>query len=344
MAIMSSCVDKITMLTVVNKDGSCRREITFKSDSTEMKGNKTEREHLANVLADKNWQKQWQMLKKTNGEDSTLLCKASRDFSTIEEMKEQYPLQVKGRPIVKDCRLESHFKWFYTDYTFTETYTDFSANFKVPASKYMEKDEADFWFTGSPNIYEGYSGSEMYYYMENISQKCNKWLSANIIYDTVELMADNYDSIQGITVSRAELLAKRDSLIDYALQNGLLFENTDIKRETIFNNFFHTNCFVAVFNKDSHFKSLLDTMFEDRYGDLMTLEVGYLLTMPDAEVVDYGNGKIKEGAIAYRLTGLHLLSKDYTISATFRSTNLWAYIVSVLIIIIAIGCWVMRRN
>ena len=45
----------------------------------------------------------------------------------------------------------------------------------------------------------------------------------------------------------------------------------------------------------------------------------------------------------YPFTGERLIPQDYTITATSRKTNLWACILSVLIILLAIGSLLYRQ-
>ncbi|MBO7597282.1 MAG: hypothetical protein J6T70_09590, partial [Bacteroidales bacterium] len=58
------------------------------------------------------------------------------------------------------------------------------------------------------------------------------------------------------------------------------------------------------------------------------------------EVTDSGNGYLSDGVITYILSGERLIPADYTITATSRQTNIWAYVVTIIVIILAIGSWV----
>ena len=64
--------------------------------------------------------------------------------------------------IKASSQLEKHFKWFYTDYTFTETFAnEDSTLFPIPLSQFLSADTASFWFTGQPNLTRSLSGAEM---------------------------------------------------------------------------------------------------------------------------------------------------------------------------------------
>jgi hypothetical protein len=55
-------------------------------------------------------------------------------------------------------------------------------------------------------------------------------------------------------------------------------------------------------------------------------------------------GKVDGNVISYRFSGERLLPHDYVISATSRVTHVWAYIATLLVIILAIGSFFCRRK
>ena len=61
-------------------------------------------------------------------------------------------------------------------------------------------------------------------------------------------------------------------------------------------------------------------------------------------VVDAGTGVCRDGIIYYAFTGERLIPHDYVITATSRVTNVWAFIVTLLIILLAIGSFFYRRK
>ena len=67
------------------------------------------------------------------------------------------------------------------------------------------------------------------------------------------------------------------------------------------------------------------------------------LVMP-GHVIDGGMGKVDGNVIHYRFSGERLLPHEYVISATSRVIHIWAYIVTILVIIIAIGSFIYRRK
>jgi hypothetical protein len=53
-------------------------------------------------------------------------------------------------------------------------------------------------------------------------------------------------------------------------------------------------------------------------------------------VIDAGTGHCRDNVIVYALTGERLIPHDYAITATSRVTHIWAYLLTLLIILAAI--------
>ena len=79
----------------------------------------------------------------------------------------------------------------------------------------------------------------------------------------------------------------------------------------------------------------IDTHYT-KHGHIMELFLDYDLVMP-GKVTDAGMGLYDGEVIHYRLTGERLIPGPYTITATSRVTNIWAFIVTFLIVLLAVG-------
>ncbi|MBO6030387.1 MAG: hypothetical protein J6Q22_02855, partial [Prevotella sp.] len=55
-------------------------------------------------------------------------------------------------------------------------------------------------------------------------------------------------------------------------------------------------------------------------------------------------GVIEGNLIRYKFSGERLIPHPYVISATSRVTNVWAFIVTFLVILLAIGSFLYRRR
>ena len=359
--IAASCKNKDDrMLTVINEDGTCSREYTFHS-TQQWLGIPPEEDY--DSIVDKTWERSWSVL----GADSVrypvplteaqldsmqaldlskplgnmLMVHVKKDYKSVEEMSAEiyradrsHLIKVEG--IKASSKLEKRFKWFYTDYTFTETFANTDSTlFPIPLSRFVSADTASFWFTGQPDLTQGLSGAEQKEMLDGIEKKMDQWANANWFYETCNVIIENYDQVQNPPVSKERFVSVRDSLV---MQPCVLNANEgDGMKENI------TAQIDKAFPSDAYTQFLHS--YEsglEQYGPL-SFGTSYDLVMP-GRVLDAGMGQYDGDVIHYRLGGERMIPGDYTITATSRVTNIWAFIVTLLVILLAIGSFFYLRK
>lgn len=356
--IMASCKNKDDrMLTVINEDGTCSREYTFHTTQQWLSASPDED---YDSIVDKTWERSWSVL----GVDSVrypvplteaqldsmqeldlskplgnlLMVHAKKEYQSVEEMSanlyrpEQHHL-VKAEGIKATSKLEKRFKWFYTDYTFTETFTcEDSTLFPIPLSRFLSADTVSYWFTGQPDMVQGLSGAEAKELLDGIEKKINQWTNANWFYEICNLIIANYDKIQNPPVSKERFSSVRDSLVmQPCVLNAVEADSTFSQVESILHTDVYTN-FLKTYEGGTA-----------QYEQLLSFGAPYDLVMPGT-VTDAGMGQYDGNVIHYRLGGERMIPGSYTINASSRVTNVWAFIVTILVILIAIGTFVFRKK
>jgi hypothetical protein len=350
------------MLTIINADGTCSREYTFRT-TQQWLGIPPEEDY--DSIVDKTWERTWSII----GADSVrypvplteaqldamqeqdlskplgnmLMVHAKKNYKSVGEMSaeifrsEDYHLK-RAEDIKANSKLEKRFRWFYTDYTFTETfaYSD-STLFPIPLSEYLSADTASFWFTGQPDLTRGLTGSEQKDILDGIEEKVEKWTNANWFTEIYKAIAENYDSIQNPPVSKEEFVRKCKVLVKQPEQMKLLPEHYGTKGGigTVFREYFQTDVY------DQFIESYDGRL--DLYIQLFSFAPSYDLVMPGT-VTDAGMGEYDGKVIHYRLSGGRMVPGVYTITATSRKVNVWPCVASCLIIILAIGSFLYRRR
>ena len=318
----------IDMNTIIHADGTCRREICFKADSVALaNGSINAHSNVLDILNDNSW---------TYEVQDTSWVKAYRDFSSPDEMAEAMPLQVAGQQVKSKAKLEKQFRWFYTDYIYTETFESIAPTFVIPLTNYMEKDMADFWLTGTPDVMKGYSGLEMKDYLDSMEDAYMHFVNANILNDLMDVLAEHYNDITKAPVSKEEFLASKSELIERADKTST--DVLDFEPEKLLVETFKTEAYNQALKEDS----VISEAWEQRqniYVSLLMLDVDYQLTMPGGiiEIYKCGDGVFRDGELHYRLNGMRLLAPCYTIKATSSGKNNWALYLSLAIILLAIG-------
>ena len=310
----------IDMNTIIHADGTCRREICFKADSVALaNGSINAHSNVLDILNDNDW---------TYEVQDTSWVKAYRDFSSPDEMAEAMPLQVAGQQVKSKAKLEKQFRWFYTDYIYTETFESIAPTFVIPLTNYMEKDMADFWLTGTPDVMKGYSGLEMKDYLDSMEDAYMHFVNANILNDLMDVLAEHYDDITKAPVSKEEFLASKSELIEQADKTS-----TDVL------NFEPEKLLVETFKTEAYNQALKDVpviseAWEQRqnvYVSLLMLDVDYQLTMPGGiiEIYKCGDGVFRDGELHYRLNGMRLLAPwlNLSLAIVFLAIGLCIYMV-----------------
>ena len=363
--LITSCNDDSSMLTIINEDGTCSREMSFHpypqavmapvDQSIENDGLHfgSDWERTWSVMGDSTrhvcpiTEAQWDSLQKVFPNSyvrSHILMHTKRDFSSVAEMSDSLT-KVVNHLFKATASLDKHFKWFYTDYVYTETYTltNIQQLFPIPLDRFVSADTASYWFTGQPNLAEDLTGSEQKELLDGIESKISQWMNANTFdYIYTYIAHVFWKDIKNPPVNNAQFLANKDSIVmSQAVANMKIFDELEPVAK-ILKDYYHTDAFQPIFSEDRHWDRILDHQYMSlKY--LMWMKPQLNLVMP-GRVIDGGMGKVDGNVIRYRFSGERLLPHDYVISATSRVTHVWAYIATILVIILTIGSFINRRK
>lgn len=335
--LLCSCEDRMILHTVIEPDGSCTRALTYKVDPcvSDLHDDST-RVHIDYAVANDGT---WIRTEEASQTDSfASYITLTRSFDSVEEMSGQLPLQINGQSIAPQCRLDKRFRWFYTEYTFTETYPSLSGFFKVPFDGFLDEEEARFWLTGEPDLFAGYSGYAMKEIMDNLETEFYAWVGANMLSELLDLMVEYPSLYEGAGITAERLTADRDSLIVYGHKQGLTINNFE-HVDSLLNMFYGTDVFTGFSKKEAN--SDIKSAFDEHTLPLVeinTLSIDYQLDMPGQKIIHAGMGVQKDRSVSpghvglnYQLRSISLLMPDYTITATTRSVNIWAFVVTILL-------------
>ena len=363
--LITSCDNESNMLTIINEDGTCSREMSFHPNPKSVMAPLDEPIENDGLHFNSDWERtwsvvgdsvrhacpmteaQWDSLRKVFPKQdvgSHILMHTNRHFKSVAEMSDSLTKVV--RHLFKaTASLDKHFKWFYTDYIYTETYaiTDMQQMFPIPLDKFVSADTASYWFTGQPNLAEDLTGSEQKELLDGIESKISKWMNANT-FDYIYTYIANvfWKDIKNPPVSKEEFLVNKNSIImSPAVENMKIFDEPE-QVAKILKDYYHTDAFEPLFSEDHHWDRILDHQYNSLQY-LMWMKPQLNLVMPGS-VIDGGMGKVDGNAIRYRFSGERLLPHEYVISATSRVTHVWAYVATLLIILLAIGSFVYKRR
>ena len=362
--LLASCSqESATMRTIVNTDGSCEREI-WTSPNLSKEG-EAETENV--FVIDSTWTVGWsyrgdtvihhepltaarydsirqdlQRQQINKQVRDTVVSHAHRHFASVEEMAQASPFRLDGKPLCPTIKLEKRFRWFYTYYYYTETYPSQASMFSQPITNFMSEREAQFWFCGQPDLTAGESGAEAKGRLDELEERVGRWLNANLMYDACEAIVRHYDVVPSNSVSKTQFLALRDSLVRQASEAK--FPIDEEMMMTLLRNTFHTDAFSPLL-ADSAIVGREMEQKTNSYLQLLMLKADYEVVMPGRIIS--GNAFSAEGSSShFRLTGERLIPGDFTLEVVSRDRHLWAFLLTALIVVLAIASyfWHGRRS
>lgn len=364
--LLTSCRDNDSrMLTIINEDGTCSREMSFHPDATSALTPQNEPIQNDCMHFGFDWERSWSVVGDSvrhpapmteaqwdslrlvfpNQPISTkILMHAKRNFHNVSEMSDSLT-RVVNDLFKATASFEKHFKWFYTDYVYQETLaiTDIERYFPVPLNRFVSADTASYWFTGQPNLAEGLTGAEQKELLDEIEPNISRWFNACSMSYVCDFIANvHYDEVKNPPVTKEQFLVLKDSIVmSPAVRNMDLFGSIN-QISKILEDFFHSNAYTPLFNDTARWENRLENKYRGyQYLVMMAPALDYV--MP-GKVIDGGDGKVEGNVIHYRFSGERLIPHPYVISITSRVTNVWAFIVTFLIILIALSSLLFRRK
>ncbi|MFT3903412.1 MAG: hypothetical protein QM727_09575 [Niabella sp.] len=341
--LLTSCNNNDDMTTIVNGDGSCERIFSSKVSDEFIKGDTSDHPFPVNL---KGWTINWKAkdgelrthwpFKNWQGEKGDSLFRVtaiiSKRFAFVRELSDSFRFKhdYPWADIRISPALEKKFRWFYSYYTYREVFSGLPVKPPVPINRYLTKEEAGYWFTGQPDITRGMNGVEAKDLLDDIEAKANKWFMHNLFEFQYATLLGNLSLFPG-SPDRKLMLEKKDSVFARSYDD---FVNADIRIGIALNKYFQTKAFNPLLdNKDERMKRIIEPEGVERFSRYFEAHINYKLIMP-GELLR-SNGVLTGDTLSWKVDAYRLLNGDYTIEASSKKTNIWAWILSVFIILAA---------
>lgn len=343
---MTSCGTYYRMVSQINSDGSMYREVYAYGDSAFLAGDRTHNPFLFRL--DPEWElDNLDSVVKFNcwGDEEKWNVKAGRTYSTVgsgsfgalDGKEYMHPLAVPAE------KLRKSFRWFYTYYQYTATYSELPDKGPVPLEKYLTKEEQRIWFRGDAEALNGLNGIEQNNKLDDIEAKFWKWYNRS----QYEL---SYEAILHFVTQKGDTAFVRQ-LADWKEPiYGKYFSGKDTGDEgspekvcNYLDEFSRTDYFSDLYKTDG--KSM-DELFEKRgqVAEVFGYAVQFELSMP-GRVISTNAALQKDGSLIWKVDAFRLLDSDYTLAAESRTVNYWAFGVTLLFLVFIGGCcWKMYKR
>lgn len=342
MLALASCSTNYRMVTRISEDGKMHREVYAQADSAFMAGNRSNNPFLFQL--DNEWTVQTlDSCIKVDffGKKENLNVKVARTVDALGNISFFSPKEKWMLPLaVPQERLEKHFRWFYTYYTYTCDFPEIKDKGPIPMDKYLSKHEQAFLFQGDMSACQGMNGMELKEELEDVEGKFMAWLyhtQFELSYHVVEhFLQKNGDTTY--------LPRVRD-------EKGEIFETDKKRREDwecspeyvcgLLDKHYDTTDFSALYKANE--KEMQQSYDEACITmELFGYQIKFELAMPGKLLS--ANTVLKENdRLLWKVDAYRLLGEKYVLEAESRTMNVWAFVVTGFLIVLA-GYGFMRKN
>lgn len=338
----TACSTHFRMTTRVHRDGTVERTVYALADSAFRAGDRSSTPFL--FLLDANWQVAYLdsfELFDSFGEQQKVNVKVSRVMKNSEEMLFFTPQKEWMRPLIAPReKLEKHFRWFYTYYTYSCRFEEITEKGPVSMDKYLTKQEQRFLFQGDMSGCLAMNGVELSEKLNQLATQFQQWL-----YQTqFELSYGVIEKFLGTLPDTARLSQiRKDKAVIFA-QDKTLKEELDFSPELIcklLDEQYGGNFFTEMYRTSG---KAMDGEFEKqcRVVELFASQIKFELTMPGKLV--FANNQLSEGEqLIWKVDGYRLLPGEYVLKAESRTTNIWAFCLAGLFLLFIGYVWIRRK-
>lgn len=345
-------------LTVINSDGSCYKLIESIADSAFIVGD-TAKSNPFGVKLDTSWSISWSYITPdyknnwplkswkwdTTHKDQPLKVRAKQYYNSVEEMAEKFRFSKdhKWYTIIPLYKFEKKFRWFYTYYAYSELYPKIKTFDKVPFDKHLTKEEAEFWFNGNLDLIKGMNGIEIKEETKRVEDSFNLWFEHNIWEEEMTILLENYHLLKDPPVTKENLSTMKDSLFEFFQLKKNDKEFKDQGLGLFLDKFYKTGVFTELSQREGNpLKAYEDSIGKDEFMKYFETSIDYNLIMP-GKIVTTENAINHGDTLKFNLDAYRMTYKDYEIKATSRKTNTWAFWVTGIMVLLAIGSYFVKK-
>lgn len=328
--LASSCVSYHYMTTDIHRDLSFDRTVYAGADSSDLADNGGRGAFMFSV--DSLWsifrlEKPFSVV--ADGENVLMNVSATRHFNSFSE-KCFVPAspEMEGNPLLfPQENVSRKFRWFFTEYRYNAVYAGIDS-LPVPLDRYLSTEEQRN-FLLKVVVPEGSNGVELYNSLDKINTSFSRWINANVF--TVA-----YGAIKGFLPPEqlAAAESEKEKVFSSMTQGDMLgwtpeefcrqFDSL-MAGEPFFHEVYvrNSSAIDSAYHESEKVLEYFSLSFENR------VNLPGKVVRTDAPVLD-------DGTPVWKVDCYRLLYSDYELDAVSRETNIWAIVLTFIILAAAI--------
>jgi hypothetical protein len=338
-----SCSTNYRIVTTIRPDGACLREIYAQGDSAFLTGDWSKNPYLFRL--DSTW-KITPLGADYSGEYNV---KISKLFRSLDEISAGLQFEEDLRPVVAPKEsLRKHFRWFYTYYSFKTVYPVIPARIPVSINDYLNKSEQKLWFQGDYSACAGLNGLELKDEMDAIEKRFWEWYARNIYESDFEAICE-FEKLSGNNQSVSRIQTVKDTLFQ-ALFKEFSFEKNSIETIYIYKELdkqLNTEYFSDQYkNNWQQIDNLItekEKYLENLTNQLFDKEIEYTLIMP-GNLISTNAPVSQQDTLVWKVNALRFTADDYELMAESRTTHLWAFVLTFLLVLLSVYCLIKVKR
>jgi len=317
--LMTACGDmEIKYFTRINPDGSIFKIVEAIGDSAKVFNNPFPFE------LNSQWQIEYSSIIDSIDGDTLFIASAQRTFSSWAEVQATLYRDVDTLGCENIAAVYSkHFKWFYTYHAYEEVFLKKFPFSNLSIDTFLSPEQYAHLVLGDTTVTENCSEKEKKVFEEQAEEQFFQFLATSVSDEFIRIL-DNYSNAHGIELDRENLKSEIEQLIlssdDSDIEIDELCQQADILNKSTWIQEAYN---AGVFNEFS--KSLDHLIF---LGDGRTIkteiEVPGLLYDSNAHVINNNTAE-------WQFNDNMFQYKDYVTQVKYRTVNLWAIILSVIL-------------
>lgn len=300
--------------TAVQRDGSVIRTI-------ETKGGEASDLFELGLPVDSSWS----LTERTeiSEEDTVVYQIATRRFQTAGEMNQVFGCESDSLSRLRFCAtLEQDFRWFHSFWTYTETYQSYFPFQKISASEYL-----------TPNELQVYTNADSL--PEQVDSRVEEFFEKAMFLEMYQPVLDTLRSMEKPVISVDSLMLYRDSLeisifnLESESDSAMIQDIMDTMRDILAD--------TDVYQ--------LEPLISRQYNQILRKEGFHIsvpeewtheIQMPGVIITTSADSLVNPSAARWQFESRKFQLTDHSMTVTSRVMNVWAIVVTSLVIIMLI--------
>jgi hypothetical protein len=308
MVFLSSCREYF-VTTKVNADGTVERTISIKDDKAAI-------DSLSRYFKAQGWEVKYENTDSKNSDSKTIT--ATRKYSTPEEVNgNSAKIASVFKPEI-DIKIDKHFRFFFTYYSYTETYKAYEIYSKVPLTKIFSPEEITKLKNGSDSLWT--------------KQKIELYNGIVLFDIAFDEMKESLAKSPGIDLTKFTGMENRMSFyLEVARSNGK--DEELIKIISKYSNDKTANEIMDYFSSDKNKNTKTKLIKMD--DSLSAFKGSYENTVVLPGIITSSNSKsVKGNELFWKFDQDMFKFFDYEMTGESREVNTWVLIISAIVVLL----------